>query len=381
MRLNWLAALLVAAFACPWVIPAGPASAQALSVSDAASANQSALDAINDIFIGKNTRGPYVLSWNNVDPDSELIVVAGRKMSRGNDYTIDYPSGSIAFSESLPQGAVARATYRRIPGKSAANAGGISLPLSMRLLNSDRGNLDVMGFYRNSGNNSADQGIGAVGFGGGLKFGAGSEVTSTFLVSQGDDAKTGQKSSFADRSAIKLGTTTSIGGLAFKASFARAGEQFSGSKEYGLQQAKQFLDLAGTWGKTSDVVYASFSYKQQDNLAGAQKGLAQTSTDDKIALNLPTGSKLSVTHSASDNGLTGAAAKTSSNDSLQLDQAIGSKTTATALVQRSQVNTGKSLDETGMTRFGIQSTALSGASFHGNWQQKSSDTRLMIILL
>lgn len=369
MRPNRARTTFACGIVCMSVMPVVPVWSQALSPSNSTAITQPVNNTVNDIFMGKGSRGPYVLSWKNIESGSEIIILSGRKLMAGVDYSIDNTSGTVAFSEPLPQDSVARITYKVIPGKSTANQGGtFNLPLSLQLMNSSRGSLNVMGFYRGAGTNSSGQGTSVVGIGGGLKFGSISKLDSQLFIGQGDDAK-GAKS-LGDRSAMKFGTSTALGGMTLNASFLHVGQNFAGSNEYGFQKGKQLLDLSGGYGKTTDGFYASLSYKQQDDLTSAQKGATQTDMIGTVGLNLPTNSKLSLTHSQSGSDKPGSNGTVSTLDLAQLDQKLGDKTMVTTAFQRNQSGTSTSKTETNTTRFGIQSSAISNTQFRGSWVRK-----------
>ncbi|MBI2843974.1 MAG: hypothetical protein HYX78_11295 [Armatimonadetes bacterium] len=372
MRLNGHTIRLVLTITCPCVLLPAMAAAQALSPSDSTAMVQPASADVTDILIGKGAKGPYFLSWKNIESEGETVIVSGRKLMRGPDYTIDPASGTVAFAESVPQDAIVRITYRQVPGKSTTNGGGIDLPVNMRLLDRDDANLDVLGFYKAGDGKSSPSGSGVIGLSGGMKLGENSDFTSMFMINQGDSNQP-NKGVLPDRSAMKLGTQTSVGGLLFKGSFARVGEQFAGSKQYGLQHAKELLDLAAVWGKESDVVSASFTYKEQEDLGGAQKGTAQTTSEQKVVLNLPSAPKLTLSHTTNEKEHSSGASSGISTDAIQLEQTFGAKTTAVAAVEKSELTSGQSKDNVDTTRVGLHSTAIDKVELRGGIAWKESE--------
>lgn len=365
MRLNRSKIMLISILAYSLAVTAVPIYAQE---PGSTVAQQPAADSISDIFVGRGSRGPYIMSWRNIAPGSESIIVSGRRIAPGVDYSIDPVSGSIAFSEPLQQNTVASVSYNLIPGKSVSNQGGtVNLPLNMSLLDSDRGSLSIVGVYKGSTNGASNQGMSVFGLGGGMKLGGNTQLTSQYFVGQGDGVS---KSSSDDRSAMKFGTSTSIGAMQLNASYMRAGSQFAGSNEYGMQKGKQLLDLSGAYGKTSDQFYSSFSFKQQEDLAGEKKGALQTNLSSTMAFSLPTDSKLTLTHQQTETGSPNTAGTASTNDSLQLEQKLGDQTTAVASVQRLQSESNSNKTETNTTRFGMQTSAISNTQLRGNWMRK-----------
>lgn len=364
MSLNKRIIRLWLAFACLGIVTLAPIVAQSLSASN--------IDSITDVFIGKDTKGPYVLNWNNVETDSEMVIVSGRKLTRGQDYTIDYASGAIAFSEPLPQDAIIRVTYKGLPEKSKSTGGGLGAPLSARLLESDKISLDATGFYRGAGAATAREGTSVFGLSSSMKLRQDSDISSTFLITNGPLSQNGETPGLLDRAALKLGAATNIGGLSFKGSLARVGDQFGGSKEYGLQHAKELLDLSAAMGKPTDVVYASFSYKEQEDIGGAQKGAMQSTSEQKVVLNLLDESKVTVSRAANERETANGAASGTTTDVIQLDQGLGQKTTATASMQMAETNTGGSTSETKTSRVALQSSAIDKVQFQGGVTWKDS---------
>jgi len=373
MRVDRYILWLKLVFVIVWLAFSSLTWAQALSAANSSHISDPGNDTINDVFIGKGTKGPYILTWKNVEPQSESVILSTTKLIRGQDYTIDYASGTVVFTEPVPDRAVARVNYRRIPGKSAQNAGGLDMPLSMRLLDSGRGNLDVMGVYTGGDAKGKGAGLSIIGLSSQMKISQDSSLSSTFYVSDVDNGSGGKKADFSDRSAMKLATSTALGKLSLNASFARAGEQFTSAKQHGFQQAKELIDLSGTFGKSTDVVHASFSYKQQEELGGANKGATQTSSEQKIVWNPESSSKFTI--SRVENEKTGPNGAQTGNavETLQVDKSFGQKTTASAVIQRKETTSGGVSDELTNMGLNVQSGAIDNVHVKGSFTRRSSD--------
>ncbi|MDW8105369.1 MAG: hypothetical protein RMK92_10200, partial [Armatimonadota bacterium] len=137
-----------------WIVLAGVmvwsasvAAQQPVNVPAALSSGDSSLLSYTDVFLGRNVRGPYLLSWKGVRARSERVEVDGRTLRRDEEYTIDYAAGTLVFVQPLRQGSMARVIYE-IDGRTAQrNPRTLQLPLDMELLRAARGRLALTGTY------------------------------------------------------------------------------------------------------------------------------------------------------------------------------------------------------------------------------------------
>ena len=133
-----LVALLTTGILCmAWLLPT--AAQQPANVPAALSGGDSSYVRYTDVFIGRNTRGPYLLSWKGVLNRSERVVVDGRTLTRGEEYTIDYAAGALTFTQPLRNGSMAQVTYEVDAKTAQRNPQTLQLPLDMELLNAARG--------------------------------------------------------------------------------------------------------------------------------------------------------------------------------------------------------------------------------------------------
>ncbi|MEN6372804.1 MAG: hypothetical protein ABFD64_12425 [Armatimonadota bacterium] len=372
MRVNRQMICLVLSLACLCLLVSWQAAAQALSSSNpntVTSLNNSEL--VSDLFIGKGTVGPYVTSWTNIEEGSETVTIDGQVLSANRDYNINYSSGVLTLQSPLSKDKIARVSYKRIIGKSQAN-GGTSLPISMRLFDRDSGSLDVIGLYSSGDSKNNGTGMSVYGLSGGMKLGGSSDISSKFIVGQ-QSTESGKDIGLYDRSAMQFSAATALGGLSLKGSFARAGEQFASAKEYGFQSAKEMTDLSGVFGKQTDAVYASFSYKEQEELGGDKKGAVQTNGEQKVVLNLENAPKMTISRATTEKEQSGGTKTGTTVESLQLDKSFGQKTAVTAMMQTSEVDNGQSSEETRTTRFGVNTTVLDNLQLQSSLTKKDSD--------
>ena len=342
--------LIIAALA--FVFVNYPVIAQNFSTSSVAAEKISA-DTVCDVFASGSSKGPYVLSWTAVQQDSETVICGGKKLLRGNDYTIDYSSGIIAFNEPQGKENTIRVTYKLTPGKSTKNTGAMNLPLDIRLLDSNSSSLDVIGFYKQeaAGTNSA----GLIGLVGSTKIGMLSKLDSVFLMSKASSSGVDT----SDISALRLAATTSLGGLNINASYSRAGSAFVGGEKYGFSGAGQTFAIAGGYGKLGEPICASFSYREIQTATGTSNAVL----DNKVIFSFPSATTLTLARSVMEGK------NSSSGVSLaQIDQKIGSSTTVTALVQESNAASGGSE----LSKVSINTSALKRLTLAGSWVRSES---------
>jgi hypothetical protein len=84
-----------------------------------------------DMLRGNGTRAGYLLRYGNIVPESERVMVDARTLQRNQDYTIDYTTGAIFFTDPVRTSQTIRVYYRYVPGSSEQR--GLLQAPSMRL--------------------------------------------------------------------------------------------------------------------------------------------------------------------------------------------------------------------------------------------------------
>ena len=299
-----------------------------LGVSTRAAEVQASSEAVSDLIIGKNTRGPYVLSWKQISPDSDKISVDGVPLQRGVDYTVDCASGTIAFNRALKAGAIARVVYSRNLATSVRAEGGLNLPIELSLLNSGSTSLRFTGLYK-EGANQPNTGTTIFGFAADRSLGDTSKLNTMFLMSSGPDK--GQGSGFLDRSALRLGGTRTAGRLQFKSSYERTGEAFAGGKEYGVKTGMETMDFAAAFAAGKGLTLTN-SFNRVTDIGGADKGSTKTLSEQKINYGNASGAALALTHRVDTKKAADGSEKTVSSNRIQASDKFGKSTTASASV-------------------------------------------------
>lgn len=251
---------------------------------------------VTDILVGHNNKGPYYLSWNNVSTDMISVVVNGRMLKKGVDYTIDPTKGIMSFTSVVATDAIVRVSYQTVPGKSTRTASGASIPVSLKLRDGDSGSLSVTGLYMQNDPKNPDAGRSILGIGGDRKWTQG-KFSSQFLVSQANDDSI--KGGTWDRSAMKLGGDTALGAFKFSGSYLHAGQTFAGGKEYGTGVGKDVLNLATSVAPSKSLA-ASASYTSTEDTVGEKKGQRSVVSKQDLSFAPIDSTKLSFSHSTSE---------------------------------------------------------------------------------
>jgi hypothetical protein len=139
MRLSVRDILLVAAafavMATAWgqdnTPPTIPLAEGRITASKTSSGGSQAGQANADLLRGNGTRAGYLLRYGNIVPESERVMVDARTLQRNQDYTIDYTTGTIFFTEPVRTSQTIRVYYRYVPGASEQR--GLLQAPSMRL--------------------------------------------------------------------------------------------------------------------------------------------------------------------------------------------------------------------------------------------------------
>ena len=69
-------------------------------------------DPASEVLPGNGSRAGYVLGHGNIVPDSEWVYIGPRRAKRNMDYSIDYSSGTLFFTEPVRQADSVRVDYR-----------------------------------------------------------------------------------------------------------------------------------------------------------------------------------------------------------------------------------------------------------------------------
>lgn len=327
-------------------------------------------ETVNDVIIGHNKKGPYTLSWTEVDVKSIVAIINGRTLKSG-DYSIDNSKGMLSFSSVLLQDAIVRFTYRTT-AKSQRTAGAVSVPVTLKLLSGKDTDLQVTGLHVQADPNNPNAAKTIVGLTGERKW-TGGKVNSQILMSQDNAAKAGEDVSALDKAALKLGGETQAGAFKFTGSLLTVGTNFSGEKEYGVAAGRQESGFAVQF-KPGNKVEASASLKSVQDNAGKNMGASSTVQEQKVIVSPTDATKVVLSHSTTSSQTAAAASgKVVETSTVSVDQRLGSATTAAVSFQNQSVNAAGAVEDKTTQRVVVTSKPSDRLGVTAQVQQQSSD--------
>jgi len=293
---------------------------------------------VSDIFLGRNTVGPYMLSWRGVEPRSEVIYRAAQRLAPEIDYRLDPATGVLVFTNPLSSRDIVRVDYRYVPGKATPNNAQTILPMQFNLLGGHSGTLTLEAMYRPTSAQpigtmpATDSGLMLFGLAGNTHWTTGSTLSGKFyLDSRGGDPM--------QRGAIQLTEESQTRFGQFRAGFSRTGAGFQASKELGLPTGQQVLEATGTLPPIYGV-QASVSFTQTTELPEKGPGAVVTTLRQRLAGPLGHSTQFQLTRTETSTNLPDQVGSTRTVDRAQLDQKIDARTQATAIVERTETEVG-----------------------------------------
>lgn len=304
--------------------------------------NPDALISVTEQFPARNTKGPFNLAWKPVARDSERITVDTTPMQNSFDYQIDYSSGMIAFNELVAAGKTIIVEYKYDPTIATKTTSALNIPLSLYLYKKENVGLQFIGLFKQSDQKTTTgSGTAVIGLAGNTKA-MNSDLSSTFLFNSGKSNRNGtEDGSFLDKSAIKLGSTTTMNKLQLTTSYQRTGTDFDASKDYQLQQGMETMNVAAVFAAGKGLTFKS-SYNKLANLNDASKGTATATTTNNIEYNVAGAPKLSLTRVETAVDAPGRDTVKTINDTMRMDKTLGVNTSASIIHESSTVDSGSS---------------------------------------
>lgn len=325
-------------------------------------------DFVTDVIVGHNKKGPYTLSYTNIDLDTLSVVINGRSLKRGDDFNIDPAKGMLSFNSVLVNDAIVRASYRIIPGKSQKNAAKLSVPVSLNIFQTQDSSMQVTGLFAQDDPKNPNAGKTVIGVGGERKW-VGSKLNSLFLVSQRSEDKAAEsQGSMWDRAGLKLGGDTGFGALKLSASYLHSGKEFGGAKEYGLGLGQELRDISLQYAPGA-ALQATATYQEKSDEVKKTRSLLN---EQSIVYSPADSTELSFVHSVKETGAPGVAKSVDSN-LIKLGHDFGGGTTAEAAIESASVTTGVLSDQIRSRRLQLASTRFRNISLRSLITQKHSE--------
>ncbi|GIV18441.1 MAG: hypothetical protein KatS3mg023_0192 [Armatimonadota bacterium] len=257
--------LLIISVLIAW-LPA--AAQQPANVPAALSGGDSSQLSYTDVFMGRNTRGPYLLSWKGIRVRSERVAVDGRTFRRDEEYTIDYTAGTLVFVQPLRNGSMAQVTYEIDSKTAQRNPRTLQMPLDMELLNAARGKLALTGAYSAPLDKPGKETT-LLGLTGELLPTGSTQVSATFLTD------VNARGRLEEKSGLRLQATSKSELAEWTLSYLTAGRDFSGAQAW---KVKPDTDAFSTSLKLllSQRMNVSLGF-QQSETGGARAGATSAS--------------------------------------------------------------------------------------------------------
>lgn len=316
---------------------------------------------VTDIIVGHNNKGPYSLSWTNIDSKSVTVVTGGRSLRGGNDYNLDVTNGIIGFNSVVVNDTIVRVSYRTIPGKSKRAVGNLNIPISLSLFQRQDASIKLLGMYAHDDPTNPEAGKSVFGFNGDKRW-ASSKITSMLLLSQ-RTAEGGEQAGIWDRSAFKLGGDTKVGALSLTGSYLHSGNEFAGSKEYGLGLGRNTMDFAASFAP-SKTIQATANYQKNEATAGETAGNYSARSEQGLAFTPGDSTRLSFTHSTTETRTAAAGSDQVLDSNLfRLDQGFGGKTKAVMTFENATIDAGGQTDQVTTRALNLTSSPLQRFSF------------------
>jgi len=246
------------------------AAQQPANVPAALSGGDSSQLSYTDVFMGRNTRGPYLLSWKGIRVRSERVVVDGRTFRRDEEYTIDYTAGTLVFAQPLRNGSMAQVTYEIDAKTAQRNPKTLQMPLDMELLNAARGKLALTGAYSAPLDKPGKETT-LLGLTGELLPSGSTQISATFLTD------VNARGRLEEKSGLRLQATSKSDLAEWTLSYLTAGREFSGAQAW---KVKPDTDALSTSLKMllSQKLNVSLGFQQSDTggakVAGTSAALA-----------------------------------------------------------------------------------------------------------
>ncbi|MCS6831568.1 MAG: hypothetical protein RMM08_04720 [Armatimonadota bacterium] len=241
---------------------------QPANVPAALSGGESSQLSYTDVFMGRNTRGPYLLSWKGIRLRSERVVADGRALRRDEEYTIDYSAGALVFTQPLRNGSMAQVTYEIDSKTAQRNPKTLQMPLDMQLLNAARGKLALTGAYSAPLDKPGKETT-LLGLTGELLPTGNTQVSAAFLT---DVSARGR---IEEKSALRLQASSRSELAEWTLSYLTAGRDFSGASAW---KVKPDTDAFSTSLKLllSQQLNVSLGFQQSDTSGARVAGTSAT---------------------------------------------------------------------------------------------------------
>jgi hypothetical protein len=292
------AALCAAALLSPSVSRAGaggpstdgvslPAEGAAPDLS--ASLSLSRYDARNmtqsDVLFGRNSPGPYSLSWKNVRAFSETVVCDGKTLRRDVDYDFDPDAGTVQFHAPLTTGQMASVTYLCDTPDATPNPGKLAIPFQWGLWQRGTNSVALRAVY--NGEDTANPNatnpsmLTSLVYQGGVRLSSTSDIAAKLFY----DLRGG---GLWDRNGLQLSENSHWKTGAFGVTYSQAGAEFI-QDAAGVTPGKAILASTASVNARPNLTFAANATQTQTpaDKTGATAASTETALGGSVTLTLP----------------------------------------------------------------------------------------------
>jgi hypothetical protein len=245
---------LIAYPVCAQELPFGLATAGSPSFGASNTSSTLALshyDAVayvqTDVVLGRDSAGPYLLSWKNAHAGTEIVSRNGVVLHADTEYQLDFAAGAISFTLPLRAGEMVRLTYRCDTLNATRNSISQAVPLQWEIWQSGQTSLRFSSLYRLNPPSSAPQAT----TNNGVTAYTALQFTGDTQLMRGATGSAGlfldiQDSDWMRRGGWQIGEQTRIANQQLAFTYARAGSLFSQSDVSGILAGRELLQATDT---------------------------------------------------------------------------------------------------------------------------------------
>lgn len=325
--------------------------------------------AVSDVYVGKGTSGPFLLSWRKIDVGSETVCRGARTLTRDTDYVIDASSGLVYLRSELHVGETLRVDYRTTPGVAAANSTPTVSPLMFNLARAFNGGLSLGAVYKPgaaSDGSILSPGQMMLGLAGSVKMGGGQSLQGKLYM----DAAGGD---LLGRSALDLTDNATAGAMSLSAGYRRVGASYTGDTTGGLTAGQQVIQATAAL-KRAGPLQASASFVQTEQLPVDGKGAVTTVIGQNLTGAFGKTTRLQASHSTTATSTPGTADSLMDATNVQLSQGFGKATSLTALYQRTATDSGTSQSTVNSANVQLNQSVNKSTSLTAQFLRTDTDT-------
>ncbi len=324
-----------------------------------------------DVFTGQGNTGPFLLSWQNITPGSDIVIDQGATLLPEKDYKLDPYTGVLTLTSPLPSGVLMRVSYQLQRGSKQREMALNGLPVALSLWKSGNTQISLNSQLQPSSNpdNSPSVQNALLDVQTSNTFIPGSSLQLHLLSAV-------NKSSWQSGGALSAleNTATTYGSL--KLAYTRAGSLLA-EKVPGLTagQEQELAQVAITPSRKMTLTLMAEQTRQllpsTSSNAGDVYGNQTSTTNSSFAYSLPTGGTINATRNTT---MVQGTANTHSiqvQDTAKLQQNLPGKTVVTAAYTDNTSNSTGTYVKSATNSINLTSNPDSHISITGSLQNQT----------